>query len=102
MFKMNENREFAKINIEYDSNLKIQKIAEVEGDEATIASLLGSLIYKLIDSGFDRELLEYAVAKALKDSKKKTSKIEIKEILIKGEQAKEFKEYLDNLLKGDK
>ena len=102
MFKMNENREFAKINIEYDSNLKTQKIAEVEGDEETIASLLGTLIYKLIDSGFDKELLEYAIEKALKDSKKKTNKIEVKEIHISKENEDEFKKFLEKLLKGDK
>ncbi len=97
-----EDRKYARINVEFDSNLKVQKIAEVEGDELTIASLIGAMIHSLIENGFDRDLLEYTILKELKDSKKQQKNIEIKEIHISKDNEDEFKNLLEKLLKGDK
>ena len=101
MINMSKERSYAKINIEYDSNLKMQKIAEVEGDPEAISSILEVLVYKLIESGFDRELLEHAILKALKDSEKKTTKIEVQEIHVSKEYEEEFKNLLEKMVKGD-
>lgn len=103
MFRMKNDRDFAKIHIEYDSYNEKQKMAVVEGDEVTIASTIGALIHNLLESGFDREILEYAISKALNDSYKTRKKdVHVHEIHISKENEKEFAQILDKILKGDK
>lgn len=102
MFRKNKgNYEYGKIQLQYDSRIKgVKQMQIVEGDEETIASLLGATIAKLLDGGFDRELLEYAIDNGLKRNKKQ--EIHIKEIHLSDENAKEFEKLLDRLMKGEK
>lgn len=103
MFKLSENeqRSYAKIALEFDSRKKGQKQLQViEGDEETIASLIGATIKKILDEGFDRKLLEYAIDEGLGRSKK--NKIQVKEIHISEENAKDFEELLKKLTGEDK
>ena len=100
---LNKEREYAKIYIEYDSKKEKQGEAIIQGDETTISSIIGALIHNLIISGFDRELLEYAILKALKDSEKSKSKnIKVHEIHISKDNEKELEEVLRKIVKGDK
>lgn len=98
------DREYAKIHIEVNSKKFKNNEAIVEGDEVTISAVIGALIHNLIEDGFDRDILEFAVKKGLEDSKKKGNhkKIQIKEIHIDEENEKEFKELLEKIMKGDK
>lgn len=98
LFK-SKKRDYARINIEYDSESKNQKIAEVRGDEFTIASVIGALIHNLLQDGFDRELLEHAIEKSLKDSKKK---IQVKEIKLSKETEDELREIIEKIVKEEK
>ena len=91
----NEERCYAKINLEFDSTKKGIQKQEIIGDEETIASLLRATITKLLESGFDREILEYAIKKGLNHNIKK---IQVKEIHITKDNEKEFKELLSKLM----
>lgn len=97
----NKQRFYGKIDIEFDSNKKEKQVQVVTGDDITISSLVGALIHNLLESGFDREMLEYAICKGLNDTKVKKAKIEVKEIHISKENEEEFKKFLDKVLKGE-
>lgn len=98
------DREYAKIHIEVDSKKSKNNVGIVEGDEVTISAAIGALIHNLIEDGFDREILEYAIKTGLEDCKKKRTHktIQVKEIHINEENEKEFKELLEKIMKGDK
>lgn len=96
------NRDYAKIHIEYDSEDKNTKLAIVEGDEVTLASVIAAMIKNMLESGFNRELLESVIKMALEDSKKKEEKTHITEIHISKENAKDFEELLKKLMKEGK
>lgn len=100
VFKENE-KYYGEINLKFDSTIKGEKQQQiVKGDEITISSLVGALIHNLLESGFDREMLEHAIKKGLNDSKKKP-KIQVKEIHITEENEKEFKELLKKIVGED-
>lgn len=65
------NKEYAKIHIEFDIDKKGEGTVEVEGDEVSLAAAIGVLIHNMLRKGFDREILEFSILKALKDTKKK-------------------------------
>ena len=89
---------YGEINLKFDSTIKNEKQQQiVKGDEVTISSLIGALIHNLLESGFDRDILESAIKQGLEDSKKKP-KIEVKEIHITDENAKEFEALLKKLV----
>ncbi|MBR3002940.1 MAG: hypothetical protein IKF38_05225 [Clostridia bacterium] len=90
-----ENEKFyAEINLKFDSTKKSEKQQQiVKGDEITISSLIGALIHNLLESGFDRHMLEHAIQEGLKEEKK----IHVKEIHITKENAKDFEELLKKL-----
>ena len=102
--KLFEDEKFyEEINLKFDSTKKGEKQQQiVKGDEVTISSLIGALIHNLIESGFDRHLLEHAIEQGLNESKKKEKKIEVKEIHITKENAKEFEELLKKITGEDK
>lgn len=54
----------------------------------------------MLESGFDRKMLEYAIEQGLNKSKKEEKKIEVKEIHITKENAKEFAETLKKIIEG--
>lgn len=94
MKSKNEERCYAKIQLEYDSeNKKVQKQV-ITGDEETIASLLGAAIHHLIESGFDKEILEYAVKQGFETEEKK---VKVTEIHISKDNEKELKDLLKKL-----
>ena len=99
--KLNEERFYAEINLKFDSENKTGKQKQVvKGDEETISALIGALIKNLLESGFDRKMLEYAIEQGLNKSKKEEKKIEVKEIHITKENAKEFAETLKKIIGG--
>lgn len=99
--KLNEERFYAEINLKFDSENKTGKQKQVvKGDEETISALIGDLIKNLLESGFDRKMLEYAIEQGLNKSKKEEKKIEVKEIHITKENAKEFAETLKKIIEG--
>lgn len=99
--KLNEKRFYAEINLKFDSENKTGKQSQVvKGDEETISALIGALIKNLLESGFDRKMLEYAIEQGLNKSKKEEKKIEVKEIYITKENAKEFAETLKKIIEG--
>lgn len=96
-------KEYAKIHVEFD----IKKVGEgemiVEGDEVSLASAIGVLICNMLERGFNRKILEFAILKALKDSEKNTNKnIQVHEIHISKDDEKELEEVLRKIVKGDK
>lgn len=97
MFKSEKiDYEYGKIQLQFDSRKKGEKQVQIiEGDEETLSALIGSMIRNLLDNGFDRELLEYAINEGLGKVKKK--KIQVKEIHITDENAKDFEKLLRKL-----
>ncbi len=94
-----KNREYAKIHIEFDIDKKGEGTIEVEGDEVSLAAAIGVLIHNMLRKGFDREILEFSILKALKDTKKKEkNNIHVHEVHISKENEKEFKELLNKLM----
>lgn len=94
-----KNREYAKIHIEFDIDKKGEGTIEVEGDEVSLAAAIGVLIDNMLRKGFDREILEFSILKALKDTKKKEkNNIHVHEVHISKENEKEFKELLNKLM----
>ena len=97
-----EEKFYGEINLKYDSTVKDKKQVQiVKGDELTISALVGALIHNLLEGGFDRELLEHGIKEGLEDNRKKPN-IEIKEIHITDENAKEFAELLKKIAREDK
>lgn len=97
------NKEYAKIHIEFDIDKKGEGTVEVEGDEVSLAAAIGVLIHNMLRKGFDREILEFSILKELKDTKKKEkNNVHVHEIHISKENEKEFAQILDKILKGDK
>lgn len=95
--KLNEERFYAEINLKFDSENKTGKqIQVVKGDEKTISALIRALIKNLLESGFDRKMLEFAIEQGLNKSKNEEKKIEVKEIHI----TKEFAETLKKIIEG--
>ena len=93
------NKEYAKIHIEFDIDKKGEGTIEVEGDDASLASAIGVLIHNMLRKGFDREILEFSILEALKDTKKKEkNNIHVHEVHISKENEKEFKELLNKLM----
>ena len=93
------NKEYAKIHIEFDIDKKGEGTIEVEGDEVSLASAIGVLIHNMLRKGFDREILEFSILEALKDTKKKEkNNIHVHEVHISKENEKEFKELLNKLM----
>lgn len=94
-----KNREYAKVHIEFDIDKKGEGTIEVEGDEVSLAAAIGVLIHNMLRKGFDREILEFSILKALKDTKKKEkNNIHVHEVHISKENEKEFKELLNKLM----
>lgn len=97
LFEENE-KFYGEINLKFDSTKKSEKQQQiVKGDEITISSLIGALIHNLLESGFDRQILEHAIEQGLNESKRK-KKIQVKEIHITDENAKEFEALLKKLV----
>ena len=93
---------YGEINLKFDSTIKDEKQQQiVRGDEVTISALIGALIHNLLESGFDRKTLEHAIKQGLEDGEKKP-KIEVKEIHITDENAKEFEALLEKLVGEEK
>ena len=91
---MEDEKFYAEVNLKFDSTKKSEKQQQiVKGDEITISSLIGALIHNLLESGFDRHMLEHAIEEGLKEKKK----IQVKEIHITKENAKDFEELLKKL-----
>lgn len=91
---MKRNDYYGEINLKFDSREKKVQKQIVKGDEETLSALIGALIHNLLESGFDRKMLEYAIEKGLNETENKKSKIQLKEIKITEE---EFKELLKKL-----
>ena len=95
MIKDQEVR-YAKIHLSFDSRKKGEKQLQViEGDEETICALIGATLRQLLESGFDRELLEHAIDESLCRNKKK--KVEIKKFQLSDDDAKNFEELLKKI-----
>lgn len=96
------NKDFVKINIEYDEKNPKSGICEVKGSEVAIISAIGAIIRTMIEKGLDVECLEYAIEKAVEDGKmtlaKKKNKIKVHEISLENID-REDAEALKNLLK---
>lgn len=91
---MKRNDYYGEINLKFDSREKKVQKQIVKGDEEMLSALIGALIHNLLESGFDRKMLEYAIEKGLNETENKKSKIQLKEIKITEE---EFKELLKKL-----
>lgn len=101
LFNSNE-KYYGEINLKFDSTKRgVSQPQIVKGDEVTISSMIGALIHNLLESGFDRHMLEHAIDEGLERGKKKSTKVEVKEIHITKENAKEFEELLKKLVKED-
>lgn len=92
-------------------HIKLEKSGELScmkviGSPNMLASMIGALIRSMIDNGFDRELLKYAVDQGFIENKSKSDKDFKKENVIVKELHFDSKEELDKfvekLLKGDK
>lgn len=83
------NKEYAKIHIEFDIDKKGEGMVEVEGDEVSLAAAIGVLIHNMLMKGFDREILEFSILQALEKNKKKDN-IHVHEVHISKENEKEF------------
>lgn len=88
---------YGEINIKYDSRKIGTQKQVVKGDEETLSALIGALIHNLLESGFDRKMLEYAIEQGLNKTENKKSKIQLKEIKITKDNEKEFKELLKKI-----
>ena len=88
---------YGEINLKYDSRERKGQKQVVKGDEETLSALIGALIKNLLESGFDREMLEYAIEQGLNKIENKKSKIQLKEIRITKDNEEEFKELLKKL-----
>lgn len=95
------NKEYAKIHIEFDIDKKGEGMVEVEGDEVSLAAAIGVLIHNMLVKGSDREILEFSILQALEKNKRKDN-IHVHEVHISKENEKEFAQILDKILKGDK
>lgn len=95
------NKEYAKIHIEFDIDKKGEGTVEVEGDEVSLAAAIGVLIHNMLRKGFDREILEFSILQALENTKEKDN-IHVHQVHISKENEKEFAQILDKILKGDK
>lgn len=95
------NKEYAKIHIEFDIDKKGEGMVEVEGDEVSLAAAIGVLIHNMLMKGFDRKILEFSILQALENTKKKDN-IHVHQVHISKENEKEFAQILDKILKGDK
>lgn len=94
--KNNDDYTYGKIYLHFDSRIKGAKQEQVvEGDQETVASLIGCTIRVLLENGFDRELLEHAINNGLGKSKK--NKIEVKKFQLSDEDAKDFEKLLKKL-----
>lgn len=94
---MKRNDYYGEINLKFDSREKKTQKQFVKGDEETLSALIGALIHNLLESGFDRKMLEYAIEKGLNETENKKSKIQLKEIKITKDNEEEFKELLKKL-----
>lgn len=73
---MKRNDYYGEINLKFDSREKKTQKQIVKGDEETLSALIGALIHNLLESGFDRKMLEYAIEKGLNETENKKSKIQ--------------------------
>lgn len=94
---MKRNDYYGEINLKFDSREKKTQKQIVKGDEETLSALIGALIHNLLESGFDRRLLEHAIEKALNETENKKSKIQVKEIKITKDNEEDFKELLKKI-----
>lgn len=94
---MKRNDYYGEINLKFDSREKKTQKQIVKGDEETLSALIGALIHNLLESGFDRKLLEYTIEKALNETENKKSKIQVKEIKMTKDNEEDFKELLKKI-----
>lgn len=98
LFDKEKNRNYVKIHLEFDSSKSIQKPCVVEGDEETIAAVIGSLIKNLLENGFDEEILRDAIKFGLKERPYFNKNIVVKEIKVDKNRAKDIEELLNELM----
>mgnify|MGYP003256537103 FL=1 len=98
LFDKEKNRNYVKIHLEFDSSKSIQKPCVVEGDEETIAAVIGSLIKNLLENGFDEEILRDAIKFELKERPYFNKNIVVKEIKVDKNRAKDIEELLNKLM----
>lgn len=98
LFDKEKNRNYVKIHLEFDSSKSIQKPCVVEGDEETIAAVIGSLIKNLLENGFDEEILRNAIKFGLKERPYFNKNIVVKEIKVDKNRVKDIEELLNKLM----
>lgn len=98
LFDKEKNRNYVKIHLEFDSSKSIQKPCVVEGDEETIAAVIGSLIKNLLENGFDEEILRDTIKFGLKERPYFNKNIVVKEIKVDKNRAKDIEELLNKLM----
>lgn len=98
LFDKEKNRNYVKIHLEFDSSKSIQKPCVVEGDEETIAAVIGSLIKNLLENGFDEEILRDAIKFGLKERPYFNKNIVVKEIKVDKNRTKDIEELLNKLM----
>lgn len=98
LFDKEKNRNYVKIHLEFDSSKSIQKPCVIEGDEETIAAVIGSLIKNLLKNGFDEKILRDAIKFGLKERPYFNKNIVVKEIKVDKNKAKDIEELLNKLM----
>lgn len=98
LFDKEKNRNYVKIHLEFDSSKSIQKPCVVEGDEETIAAVIGSLIKNLLENGVDEKILRDAIKFGLKERPYFNKNIVVKEIKVDKNRAKDIEELLNKLM----
>lgn len=98
LFDKEKNRNYVKIHLEFDSSKSIQKPCVIEGDEETIAAVIGSLIKNLLENGFDEKILRDAIKFGLKERPYFNKNIVVKEIKVDKNKAKDIEELLNKLM----
>ena len=98
LFDKEKNRNYVKIHLEFDSSKSIQKPCVIEGDEETIAAVIGSLIKNLLENVFDEKILRDAIKFGLKERPYFNKNIVVKEIKVDKNKAKDIEELLNKLM----
>jgi hypothetical protein len=98
LFDKEKNKNYVKIHLEFDGSKSVKKPCVVEGDEETIAAVIGSLIKNLLENGFDEDILRDAIRFGLKDRSYFNKNISVKQIKVDKNKAKDIEELLNKLM----
>lgn len=96
------------IHIKLEKNGELSDM-KVIGTPNILASMIGALIRSMLDNGFDRELLKYAVDQGFIENKSKSDKdfedFKKENVIVKElhfDSKEEMDKFVEKLLKGDK